>query len=267
MYKKITIPTILLASFLVVSCGGGGGSSGNSSPPAATIDSTNEEQLATAATEAAKQAVNNNNAPTLGSKPAAKMEDFALIQDFSSFCSGGGTASMNINESTGNGVISYSDCNMGGSIINGTVTITSSVSGNITTTTLDYNNFTMTFAGQTQSFDLLLVCEINTNTQSSVCTYASDTLGIDGRTYSVSGTSVSGDFSSGYTVTATVTDPDYGSLTISTNTPITFNCTNGQPDSGEIQFSDGDGNTVTITYDSCTSFTVSYNGSSTPYSW
>ncbi|MCK4707841.1 MAG: hypothetical protein KAU21_04430 [Gammaproteobacteria bacterium] len=267
MKLRLILPIALLSSLSLISCGGGDGSDDEGTTGVAVISTDNEQALATAATEAAKAAVNYESAPSFGSKSASKSYDFALVQDFSSFCITG-TASMDVNETTGNGVFTYSNCDMdGGAVVNGTVNFSTTVAGDISTTTTSYNNFTMVYAGETQSFDMTMVCTTNISTQTFSCTYESDNLGIDGRTYSVSGSSVSGDAFGGYTVSATVTDPDHGTLSITTNTPITFNCDNGQPDSGEIQFTDGDGNTVVVTYVSCSSFTVSYNGTSNPYSW
>ncbi len=257
---------ILFSSISLISCGGDDDDDGDGGNSEAVISSTNEEALATAATEAAKAAISTENTPSVGFKRSARGYDLAITQDMSYLCDSG-SVNMNINDSTGNGVITYSSCNISGAIVNGTVDISTSISGNISTTTIQYNNFSMVYSGQTQSFDMTAVCQTDTSTYETSCTYESDALGIDGRTYSVSDVSVSGNSSSGYSVSATVVDPDHGTLSITTNSAITFNCSSGQPDSGEIQFTDGDGNSVTVTYTSCTSYSVAYNGVSNTYSW
>jgi hypothetical protein len=78
---------------------------------------------------------------------------------------------------------------------------------------------------------------------------------------------VVGDGSSGYSVTATIVDPDHGSLTIATITPILFGCADGQPSSGALQFTDGNGVPVSVTFNDCASFTLSYSGTSEVYNW
>jgi len=267
MKLRLILPVILFSSISLISCGGGSDDDGDGDGYSeAVISGTNEEDLAIAATEAAKAAISTENAPSIGLKKSPRGYDLALVQDMSYLCDSG-SVNMNINESTGNGVITYSSCNISGAVVNGTVDISTSISGNISTTTVSYNNFTMVYAGQTQSFDMTAVCKTNTETYDTSCSYESDALGIDGRTYSVSNVSVSGNSYNGYSVSATVVDPDHGTLSITTNSPVTFNCLTGQPDSGEIQFTDGDGNSVTVTYTSCTSYTVAYNGVSNTYSW
>ena len=268
MKLRLILPILFISSLSLISCGGSDGGDDENTTGVAIITTENEAALATAATEAAKAAINNAG---VGFKKAAKNYeiaefDMAALVDMSEVCVTG-NASTDINENTGNGVITYDSCDFGGVFVNGTVTLTTTNSGDVWTTSIVYNNFTVSAGGITETLDLTTVCTSNINTGATSCTYDSKTLGIDGRTYSVSGASVSGNSFNGYTVSATVTDPDYGTLSITTNSAITFNCSNGQPDSGEIQFTDGSGNTVVVTFNSCSSFTVSYNGSSTMYSW
>lgn len=272
---------ILGASLLITACGG---SSGGGGPVTATIDDANKQDLAVAATEAAKSAANggdaSSNIPGLP-KPApsaatliATMKDIAsnhtaaIIQDLSSTLCSTGTAILDINDNTGNGSFTYNMCDTGFVIYDGTATINTTTSGSIFTTTVTMNNFTISYGGETETINFSVTCTTNTggSTFDQTCTYSSSTLGIDGRTYSISDIDISGDAFSGYSMSATVTDPDHGNIMFSTNSPVTFNCTDGQPDSGTITVTAGS-STMTITFNSCSSFTVTFDGVATMYNW
>lgn len=280
MNKFLTFSTstiLLLAAFLIAGCSSSddGVSTGTT---AATITSENAEALATAGTEGVKQAVNSNNvSPFAKINNATATGDFtvALAQQISQgpslleqtidICDSGSVV-MDIDEDTGNGSITYNNCVIDGSTVNGSATFTSSTVGSITTTTITFVNFTITTGSETETIDLSAVCTINSDPVSVSCTFNSTALGIDGRTYTVSDVSVSGDSISGYTVSATITDPDHGIVTITTTTPVTFNCPNGQPGAGVIVVSDGT-NTMTVTYNNCDSFTIDFDGSTTAFFW
>lgn len=270
---------LLTASALLIntacsSSDDGGGSS------AATITDANSQALAIAGTEGVKQAVNGNSfLPFARIDNASATGDFtvALAQQISQAPSlavesvpicDSGTAIITIDESTGSGSFVLTDCDIGGAIANGTATFTSSTAGSITTTTITFVDFTVTYDGVTETIDLTSTCTIDTSTSSASvsCTTSSTALGIDGRTYSVSDVSITGDDTSGYSVSATVTDPDHGVVTITTTIPVTFDCSTGQPNAGEIVVSDGS-NTLTVTFNSCTSYTVTFNGVANIYSW
>lgn len=278
MNKFLTISAstaLLLGAFLTTGCSS---SSDGGGTTAATITSENAEALATAGTEGVKQAVNSDSySPFAKIDNATATGDFtvALAQQISQgpsllvqnidICDSG-TVVMDIDENTGNGSITYNICVIGGSTVNGAATFTSSTVGSITTTTITFVNFTITTGSEIQTIDLSATCTINTDTSSVSCTYNSSASGIDGRTYTVSDISVSGDIFSGYTVSATITDPDHGVVTITTTTPVTFNCSNGQPDAGVIVVSDGT-NTMTVTYIDCNNYSVDFNGSTTTFIW
>ena len=240
------------------------------------------EALATAGTEGVKQAVNTNNVPlsfakiakasplqslTVSLAQTVSQDPKFVVEDVSSICDGGGTAIADGDES--NVTIIFTNCIIGSIVMDGTVNVTTSVSGSTTTITLNYTNFTVTYDGNTETFDLKATCTSTDNsdgTFTTSCTFDSEALGIDGRTYTVSDISVSGDSISGYTVSATITDPDHGIVTITTTTPVTFNCPNGQPGAGVIVVSDGT-NTMTVTYNDCDSFSIDFDGSTTTFFW
>ena len=274
---------ILVSSLTLIGCSGSGGSSSGSSdndsaPGNATISSANARDLATSATEAAKLAANSDNASQFGLKSAARgavenlseslAREFALIPTsvLPNPCTGGGGVTIDT-LAGGTVLLDYQLCNISGVIADGVVTLNSTVSGNFTTVSLSYSNFSITIGADTWVSNLSATCTINNNTLATSCTYSSDVAGFDGRIYSISGLSVSGDNTAGYSVSATIIDPDHGIITISTTIPIIFNCTNGQPSMGEIQFTDSAGVLVSVTFNDCNSFTVFYNGVGTLYNW
>jgi len=271
---------VLLFSMTLIACGSSSSDSGSSgtttSTSAASLSSTNERDLATAATEGVKAAVEGGSAPLRG--PVSRADLNQTVQDHarllaqtidvsSSVCSSG-TAITEVNEDASVIVTTYSNCSyLDGGVFDGVVRITSDAGDSTTTTTIVYENFTYTFNGETETFNLSATCVNDNTTFESTCTYESDIDGIDNRTYSVSNSSVSGSASSGYTVSATVTDPDHGSFSITTTSPIILDCANGQPSSGVIEFSDSTGLTATVTFNDCTNFTISYDGNSSTYDW
>ncbi|HHJ34937.1 MAG TPA: hypothetical protein ENJ87_04145 [Gammaproteobacteria bacterium] len=272
-----TLNFLLLSAFVVLAtaCGGGGGGSKN-----AELTANNLEALATAGTEGTKQAVNNSNSPTpfakVGSASAIQKLTVSLAQSVSqdpkqshlgfSICDTGSIDDSNVNQN--GGTITYNNCSFSGITFNGSVKFKVKTSGNTTTFTINYSNFTVTSGGTTETLDLDATCTFNTSDASGVsCTYNSTALGIDGRTYSVSEINVSGNAGSGYNVGCVVDDPDNGKITISTTTPITFNCPNGQPDDGVIVITDGASNTATVTFIDCNSYSVDFNGSTTTFTW
>lgn len=275
--KFYRMRNILFASLLssLAACSSddsGGGSAGN-----ATITADNQEQLATAGTEGVKQGRNNSElnvlaARTPGGDPVRKLSATIssrgpMAEEIPGICVDGGSVDATGTET--NAVITFSNCNIGGGLVmDGVVTTTSSASGSVTTTTLTYTNFTVSFQGETETINLTATCTTDTSGASvtSSCSYDSTGTGVDGRTYTVTNVTVSGDDFNGWSVSATITDPDNGQITITTNTPVTFNCTNGQPDSGSITVSDGS-STMTVTYNDCDSFTVDFDGSTTTYNW
>ena len=72
-----------------------------------------------------------------------------------------------------------------------------------------------------------------------------------------------------FTVTSaagTIILPNNEYVTITTNADIVFDCPNGKPSSGAIS-AQGAGETASITFNDCATYTVNYNGVDTVYSW
>jgi len=284
--KKLSF-LFLMAAFTILgtACSGGGGDGGGGGgggPGGATLSADNAQALAIAGTEGVKQAVNNSDsssfffAKTGNQSPVQKLtvlaaqqasQGPALASDVFNFCESGSVTGFDTFTQSGSGTITFTNCVMEGATVNGTMTITSSVSGDIMTLSMNAN-LTVVEQGETETINYSATCTFDQVNITSSCTYdgsVTDT-GFDGRTYSVSDIEVSGDDSNGYTVSATVTDPDHGVITITTTTPVTLNCSNGQPDAGVIVVSDGS-NTMTVTFSGCSGYSIDFNGSTTTYTW
>lgn len=246
---------VIVASLLMTACGGGGSDGAESAPPIleAVIDVNNEEQLATAATEGVIQSYKEAylNRKTLDE----------LIGDET--CTTG-SITDNYNAVNGSGYINYDQCDTSVFVYDGRVNVSVSISGDIATWSLDYVNFQI----NSSSIEMDVSCETIISTDKTTCTYSAVSTGLDNRSYTMSNATVTGSVFSGYTISAKVIDPNHGSASISTNSPVyILTCNDLQPSSGEIQFTDGDGKVVTVTYDSCASYTVTHSGVSNTYNW
>ena len=283
--------------FLLQGCGGGGGDSASLvSVPTyaglttqATVDNTSSRDLSTAATSGALQAVVADAAGGTLPRPAASLDSkvvdvapaiarwIALNGGFfaskttdvsSDICTNGGSAIANTNDDGTVGTITFTNCgiddgNGGVLVFNGTVDYT--VNTGADTLSMVFH-MTVSYAGETQSINMTLACA--SFTSSPVCTVSSDFIGLDDRVYRVTDISVSGTAASGYYVDATVYDPDHGYVSITTTGPIVFDCpTTGAPSTGTVVISGASGSSATLSFDSCSSFTVTISGNSVPFTW
>lgn len=82
-----------------------------------------------------------------------------------------------------------------------------------------------------------------------------------GGTIRIEGMVVEGNEIEGFTVNGRVFDAERGFVDVTTTAPLTFGCPDGSPDGGGFTFSDGDGNSVTVSFSGCETFTVTFNGS------
>ena len=267
----------LIAAALITLTTACSSDSGTSAVANASISDANAQELAIAATEGVKQAVNSDSytpfAKTNNESPIEKVtvltaqqasQEPALAEDFN-FCETGSVSGFDTLGQNG-GTITYEQCVIAGATIDGTMVISTSTSGSTTTYSI-IANFTISYLSEVETINYSANCTMDQNAGTTSCSFNSSGTGIDGRTYTVSNIDIDGDYFTGYTVSATVTDPDHGNITITTNTPVTFNCSNGQPDAGKITVSDGT-NTMTVTFiDDCTSYSVDFNGSTVTYNW
>ena len=272
---------VLLAT--VVACGGGSSGDADNKSSAnklAVINADNAEQLGAAAAEGAKQAEKKAKAASVGLKPSGEPTVASVSHDLVTriagraanlpapdYCGPAGSATEIVN-SNGSTTVNFVMCDLFGSgiILNGLVTASSSVSGDITTVTLEYVGFIISIGGEETILDFEAVCDTNNISGATSCAFP-DVVGYDGRVYDFSDVTVSGDEFSGYSITATIVDPDHGSFAIATTEPILFTCPNDLPFSGVLQFTDGAGVLVTVTFRDCDSYAVSYNGTTEDYFW
>lgn len=128
-----------------------------------------------------------------------------------------------------------------------------------TTATVIFSNLTMSVeGGDTYTFNASTTCDAF----GSNCTV--DFEGSDGTTYRTGNMSVSGSDVSGYSVSGTFYHPTYGSVTLSTTTPMSFNCTGPQPDTGELAFSGDGGTSGSILFQGCSGYTFCYSDGVSP---
>ena len=258
----------------LTACGGGGSNT-------ATLSADNVVDLAVAGTGAAKSSATSDQVftfksgqtgSTFDSTEFSKMvaQNLYATQDLSAaLCSTGSyiinipdnatSASFTATATFTNCVISdpYSTVTINGSI---------NISGNSSSLSISANLSVSENGGAPESFTFSGSCSYNSSTgQLGACSYSTTFTGIDGRNYTFTNMSISGNDISGYTVSGTVTDPDHGSISITTPQPVTFNCSNGNPDNGQIVIT-GDGS-ATVDFIDCNSFAITFDGSTTTYNW
>jgi hypothetical protein len=240
----------------------------------ATVDDDNAKTLSEAATYGSIQAVDQQNAPTPFSAEETPKEavqgvinemlrdqygvatrDVKTDTTINGDC--GGSATFSNATQTG-GTIIYNNYCTSGMVMSGRVDYTIPSGGGYT---FNYSNFTVSYGGESYSFNMTVSCDAQYN-----CSYSEDFTGSDGRTYRVEDSSVSGTNASGYNVSATVYDEDYGYIDISAS-GLTFNCSNGFPGTGTISITGGGGSSASVTFNSCTSYTVTINGVGSNYTW
>ena len=257
---------------------GGNNNQGNTSE--ATVSDNNKKDVSIASAEGAKQAVTGSTLPTgisAESELNEALKDLAInvleqVESLSNLPTGysgtltgdcGGNANYNavINGQQINRIeYDFNQYCSSRYTLDGNMTIYYTYSGNdISSYGIVYDNLTYSGPSYSETINMTITCN-----SSYSCTYSSTTTGSDGRTYTVSDSSVTGNNSSGYNVTATVTDPDHGTITI-TATNITI-CDNGNIGSGEIEVTDSTGAVVlSITFPNCSEMVVTYNGVATTY--
>lgn len=247
---------VVLISLLMLGCDSGG-----TDTPANPITNTNKEEVSRAISTAMQEVIASDSAP-LSLQPARNITPDARV-DYSSFCTGGGSASYTY--TTSSFVYTFTDCvySYGGYTVtyNGTITYTATS----TLFSLSYNNFSVSSNyGYSESISGSYSCTISGTTYD--CSYSSS-VSYGSVTYSVGSATLTGDLATGYSFSYTMSSSTYGTITVSTTSAVTFNCGNNIPDSGTISFSGANGSSGTITFNDCSSFTVTVDGVSDIYYW
>lgn len=271
----------------------------------ATLDSDNAEDLARAAASGSKQSVSSESAPPVmlrsGADTKTQLKDLAatMIQAFgeapagaarggtqartvdysTTFCPAGGSATASVPDSATSTnysfSVAFSDCMTSASgmtyTYSGTVQGSSEQDASGFSFSIAFIDFTVTVTGahtMSSTLNLTMSCS-GTDTAGytdAVCTYHSDFVGLDGRVYRVTDATVSGD-DSGYTISVIVYHPNHGYVTVTTSTPITFQCDGGYPDSGTLVLTGSGGGTATVNFINCGEYQVTYDSVTTLHSW
>ncbi|MES9971782.1 MAG: hypothetical protein ABW092_17240 [Candidatus Thiodiazotropha sp.] len=298
--------TLLLSILLLQGCGGGGGgdddsdgssSSGSSSNSStytgstaqATIDASNAKDLATGASSGTQQAVASNALSDTAMRPQAtpttRLAELAprIAQwinqhrspvaakevDLSNeICDQGGSAVVNSNDAETEGTMIFSNCAIndkegGTMVLDGDVSFIVDVSSDSMNMVYDVS---FSYIEETQSVYMALACS-NISTLAISCAVSSDFQGVDGRVYRIKDLTVSGSKASGFYVDMTFYDPDHGSADVATTQPLTYGCEKGVPGSGMISMEGAGGTTAVVSFDSCSSYTVTVDGVGTTHNW
>ncbi len=264
---------------LLAACGGGDSDSSSGglysgSTSSAVASEENKSALVAASVLGAKQVSNSSELPLgasseqSGALSAANQTLFNLLQlnslpvaaqqDFSEqFCTGGGSASGEGSQSTFTFV--FTNCVLSaGLTMDGTAITTTNDNG---TSIIEYKNFTMTIGEESYTLNVTAHCDAQDE-----CTFSSDFVAVNGTTYRISDTALSGNSSSGYSISATVFDSELGSVTF-TSSNMLFNCENGYPSTGSLLITDSQENEISVNIESCDSYTVTFNGNAELLTW
>ncbi len=193
-------------------------------------------------------------------------------------CTFGGTILVTADDSIANSAdqtypengtvtMNFRDCREDStSTFNGTATINFTGGGGLTAV---YQNFTIAFTDPTTGEQVVetienmtIVCDGN-----DPCSIQSDFVGTDGRTYRIEDMTVLGSDSFGWDVSATVYDPDLGSIIIDTTAPFMLDCPTGVPSSGALSITGANFSVATVTYTSCTEFQVCFEDVCNTATW
>lgn len=260
---KIKQLSLLAALVLALAaCGGdsddsSGGIQYSGNTSAATISNSNQQDIATASKSSIQNSLGGGDLPA-----GIEVTEIAAIQEITDALiqaaplgnlptgaqqtvncdiSGSATVDTGANNSTTSYTITYNNCSYDGEyFITGTVYVTSNQTG--TEFSYRYDNVSVTGPSGTVVINATVECTNNGLT----CTYSYDFNGSDGRVYRSSSVDVSGNNSTGYSVSATVYDPDHGYVTM-TSSGIVL-CSDGSLSEGSVTVTDGTNNTLTIDF-------------------
>ncbi len=267
MMKRLGIPAVILLGLLLSGCGGGSG--GGSTDSRTEITSANAQELAISATSAMARSVDGDSFNPYGARSAAKtMARLAANPTVdTSFCGtieAGSTGSLTT-------LVSVNSVSLTFACVNPTLSGVFAMQflpsfDNWTSLTATFNNFTDGSDTLNGSFQC---SRPNSTSLDIACSYSfSGLAGIDGGSFSISGTAITGNNFSGYNGSVTITDNDLGSITITANNIIfDDSCSFEVPVSGTLTLAGSNGSTATVTYNDCNSATVLVDGSSILVTW
>ena len=280
--------TAMALSSMIVACGGVSDSSSkktsgetngvgtySGSTNDAQISNANKEALAQTAAFGAKEAIDGEEQPSLPVGGALIKDDLQsrldeIVRGLQQLPSGAeaqpdnicSSGSVSINGDENNFKIVFNQCDTGTMIINGTIISTNS--GGKDTTVFDAT-VTDKSTNEVINIKYTEVCDVDSEGYLGNCSSVTDFKDADGNSYRVESSYVTGNSSQGYTVQAKVYNSEYGAISIS-STNLLYDCSNGYPSSGSIVYSSGS-ESATVTFNSCTEFTIEYDGVSSTHSW
>lgn len=287
----VATASLLAGCLALVACGGGGG--GTPTPPVSTsqasIDWDNADVLSEASTEASIMLIDGGDLgdDLLGGLPVAvtstssaelatrlglelgtrlnalSIATGATVEDVSEICDGGGTATISHTET--DFTLSFNHCTIEDMTVNGTVSVTASNDGD--SFTMQFEDITVQYDGETHLFSMTMACT-GLQTDSPSCVYSSEFDGTHG-TYRIEDATLSGDYFTGYSVSARVYVGEYGYVDISTGEPIRFDeaCELDVPSSGSLYLQGSGGTSASVSYEGCTQFQVCIDSDCALYSW
>ncbi len=275
MFIQKTIITFSVLA-LLTACGGSSDSGGSGelykgSTSAAVVSEDNKADLVQASALAAKQVIssdtgalpfgaeadNNAEAANHVVEHLLQLNALPVGADVSAeICTDGGSASVDGTETQSD--FTFNNCSFGGITFTGSGSATINPDGS---SVIVYKDFTMTIGEESFTLNLTATCDAQDN-----CTYSSDFVAVNGETYRISDTAQSGSNTSGYNISATVFDSELGKVSF-TSTGMLFDCDNGYPSSGSLTITDANDNDVAVTFNSCTQYSVTLDGSAETLDW
>ncbi|HED33425.1 MAG TPA: hypothetical protein ENJ08_04295 [Gammaproteobacteria bacterium] len=273
---KYSKPLLTGCLFLLISaCGGSGG--GNTAINAAEINSNNAQQLSVIATTATRAVIlvnstesgltQKNSLPAFDSiafseKLAQQLKNTSNSGDF---CSGGDYTTT-IAPETGDATITFNNCVTSfGTIASGTVITLFTDTG----IDLAYISFSINLINVTNIIDFSVSC--TENSTGITCSPTSSITGItftDGSDNSISNISISSNPDLTFNVSFDIAAHDNGQFSVKAKSVI-FNCPApdlGNTSSGSITLSSS-GKSALVTFDSCSSYTVTVDGVARSFTW
>lgn len=278
--------SVLALSSMMAACGGvssdgdsNSGSKGASTYSGSTSDAkisnANKEALAQTAAFGAKEAIEAEERPgiPLGGalvKDNAQSRLNEIVRDLQYLPSGAeahpdnicSSGSVSVSGGEDDAKIVFKKCEYHSIIFDGTLEI--KTSGGKETTIA---NLTITDISTKEVITIKFseTCDVDSEGVETNCISVADFKASDGNSYRVESSDVTGNSSQGYTVQAKVYNSEHGAVSI-ISTNLLFNCSNGYPGSGSITYTSGS-ESATVTFNSCTEFTIDYDGVSSTHTW
>lgn len=248
---------VALLGTQLTACGGGSsGSSGSAvNTSAAVLSSDNAEDIGTGVSATVLQAIMDDAAssdvpeffssPSVNAGPQVRRALRVAVEvieeeEEPALCESG---SYSASGSETNMLITFSSCVIGEVSLSGKVRYVFSSNGDRMTVT--YENFSVTYDGQTQSLSGYTISCTGLNGDNFECSYGAQYT-ISGQTYRTQNLSVtnSGD---AFEVDGRIFASEFGYVDVTTTTPLVMG-EDGTFISGELVISDESGNTLTITF-------------------